>query len=303
MEDHMNMKMRFGYKLLTFFAFALAVTLVINGYSLKSIAQELYSPRIIDMSFYSESLKKEQKVEVYLPPGYSNDTTYPVLYVLHGKDGNEKSWFNGFWGISGAKIDQTAERLIKEHSIKPMIIVSPPIDNSYGVNTSIQPRHFNDHDEGLYEDFLIKELIPYIDSQYRTEKNRTGRFIGGISMGGYAALHAALSHPDLFSKAGGHSAALRMQPGDGSGIEWIFNGRSRDQLDPLFQVEHMERTDISVLLDHGDHDHSWLREGNESMFQRLTEKNIKVTYTIGKGGHDYRYWSSQTEAYLKFYSY
>ncbi|MCY9666495.1 esterase family protein [Paenibacillus alginolyticus] len=296
------MKVRFRYKFFTLPALIVVIILVINGFSFKSIAQELYSPRIIDLSIYSDSLQKDQTVEVYLPPGYSNEKTYPVLYLLHGKDGNMKSWFNGFFGISGAKINQTADRLIKKQSIKPMIIVSPQIDNSYGVNTSMQARHFKDHDEGMYEDFLTKELVPYIESQFHTERNREGRFIGGISMGGFAALHAAISHPDLFSKAGGHSAALRLQPGDGSGIDWLFNGRNRDQLDPLYQVDHMVSTNISVFLDHGDHDHSWLSEGNEIMFQRLTQKKVKVTYTIGKGGHDYRYWSSQTETYLKFYS-
>lgn len=85
-----------------------------------------------------------------------------------------------------------------------MIIVCPNLDNSRGINASneykeVQGKYGTVH-LGLYEDYLIKEIIPYIDKNYKTICNRENRYIGGISSGGYIALHNGLRHQDLFSK-------------------------------------------------------------------------------------------------------
>jgi enterochelin esterase-like enzyme len=281
----------------------LLIVLLMNGFNFSAIINQFYHPWIVVTEIHSESLKKNQNVSIYLPPGYEKGETYPVLYLLHGKDGNEKSWFNGFFGISAAHIDKTADHLIKEQKIKPMIIVSPMIDNSYGVNTSTKSTKVGDHNEGLYEDFIVKELIPYVDSHFSTIQNKSGRYIGGLSMGGFSALYLAFSHPDLFSKVGGHSAALRLDVNTGSGIGWLFaNGRSRDDIDPLYLAEQAGNDGISVYLDHGDMDHAWLVEGNKVLYSKLQSKNMKVQYVSKSGGHDYTYWSSQTAPYLMFYA-
>ncbi|KIL34445.1 hypothetical protein SD71_20405 [Cohnella kolymensis] len=258
---------------------------------------------MIETEIYSNSLMKNQNVNIYLPHGYNEAQKYPVLYLLHGKDGNENSWFNGFFGISAAHIDRTADRLIKEQKIKPMIIVSPMIDNSYGVNTSSTNKKVGDHNEGLYEDFIVKELIPYVDSNYSTIQSRDGRYVGGLSMGGFSALYLAFAHPDLFSKVGGHSAALRLDVNAGSGIGWLFqNGRDRENIDPVYLADHVVNNGLSVYLDHGDMDHSWLIEGNKTLFTMLTANKMNVQYVIQPGGHDYKYWSRQIAQYLMFYS-
>ncbi|WP_233711192.1 alpha/beta hydrolase [Lederbergia citrisecunda] len=294
---------KYLYRIVPPLLFLFFIVLVMNGFSLESIVREFYHPQIIESKIDSDFLRKVQKVNIYLPPKYNKDHKYPVLYLLHGKDSNEQSWFNGFLGINAAKIDQTADRLIKEQKINPLIIVSPMIDNSYGINTSTITKKIDDHDEGLYKDYIIKELIPYIDSEYCTIQDKSGRFIGGISMGGFAALHLAFVHNDHFSKVGGHSAAIRTDEKAGSGINWLFsNGNSREQIDPLYLSESLEKEDISVYLDHGTMDHDWLVEGNKALYMKLKERQIDVQYVTNLGGHDYKYWSSNTERYLLFYA-
>ncbi len=91
---------------------------------------------VTQIRFYSHSLKKEMNLAVYLPPGYSNNKKYPVLYLLPGYDANENSWMNGYFGFHGINVNALADQIIRSGQIRPSIIVSPQLDNSYGINTS-----------------------------------------------------------------------------------------------------------------------------------------------------------------------
>lgn len=64
---------------------------------------------------------------------------------------------------------------------------------------------------GMYEDYFIKEIVPLTDKTFNTIKDRKGRYIGGISAGGYAALHNTFRHQHMFSKVGGHMPALELK--------------------------------------------------------------------------------------------
>ena len=88
---------------------------------------------VTQIRFYSHSLKKEMNLAVYLPPGYSNNKKYPVLYLLPGYDANENSWMNGYFGFHGINVNALADRMIRSGQIRPSIIVSPQLDNSYAI--------------------------------------------------------------------------------------------------------------------------------------------------------------------------
>ena len=145
-------------------------------------------------TIHSGILGKDMNLAVYCPDGYEN-TNLPVLYFLHGRSGNETllQWLG---------IDKTADELISTGEIKPFIIVCPNLDNSRGINSSdiyreIHGKHGMVH-QGRYEDYLIREVIPYIDNAFQTDNSREGRYIGGISSGGYTALHIGLRYQELF---------------------------------------------------------------------------------------------------------
>ncbi|WP_462410071.1 alpha/beta hydrolase [Neobacillus sp. Marseille-QA0830] len=281
----------------------LLVLLILNGFSFQSLIDTVYSPNIKELKMNSPSIKKGMKVNVYIPPNYSTKKKYPVLYLLHGKDGNQNSWMYGFLGISAINIQQKADKLIKEHKIQPLIIVSPQIDNSYGVNSLYETKEYKDYSKGMYEDYIVHDLIPYIDKHFSTLTTRENRFIGGLSMGGFAALHIAFRHPDLFSKVGGHSPALRKDPASGTDISWLFpSQKEREERDPLYLAKNLKPGELKIYLDNGEKDHDWLIEGNEILVDTLKQKGIDVQYKESPGGHDYKYWSSQTKNYLMFYA-
>lgn len=159
------------------------------------------------IDYKSKILKRCLPINVYLPQGYSESRKYPVLYLLHGYNGNENDWLQKI-GL-GEKI----RRMTEEGQIIPCIVVAPKIDNSYGMNTSKKTTIIGEYPNqlyhlGMYEDYICSEVVGYIDKNYSTIASREGRFIGGSSMGGLASLHIAFRHKDLFSKVGGHMSAL-----------------------------------------------------------------------------------------------
>jgi enterochelin esterase-like enzyme len=201
------------------------------------------------ISFYSSSLKKTMQVDIYLPPDYDSGKRYPVLYLFHGKDGNADTWMNGAIGIN-----DIANRLIQSGKIRPLIIVSPEIDNGYGINTALTTASVGGYNRGMYEDYIIRDLVPYIDRHYSTIPDKTHRYIGGLSMGGFAALHDAFLHPDMFSKVGVLSAAL--WAGELPDVlRWIYPDPSAQSArDPITIAEHRKLNGLSTLIIVGDTD-------------------------------------------------
>lgn len=136
---------------------------------------------------------------VYLPGEYAMkpEKRYPVIYYLHGGSGNQRE---GRWLIA------KADKAINEGRMKPVIIVCPqalPIGWYINANTT-DPKVTS----GPIEDVMLGDLIPYIDSHYRTIASREGRGIEGFSMGGRGTLLLAFKHPDLFCAASSVAGAL-----------------------------------------------------------------------------------------------
>jgi enterochelin esterase-like enzyme len=131
--------------------------------------------------------------KIYLPKGYDKKRSegYPVVYLLHGSEGNENSWDDFF-----EKLDE----MIEKKEIEPLIAVVPAAGNSYWVNSK---KH------GHYESAVIDDLIPHIDKKYNSIADRSGRFISGYSMGGFGALRYSMVYPDLFSGAALLSPAIQ----------------------------------------------------------------------------------------------
>jgi enterochelin esterase-like enzyme len=244
----------------------------------------------------STALGKQMKVNVYVPKGYSKERRFPVLYALHGKNGDENTFFS-----NGLNVNKRADKLIQSGEIEPLIIVAPEFDNSYGINSSSVLAEKNEYGLGMYEDYLIKDLIPIIDANYSTIAGSEGRYIGGISMGGYAAFHLAFTYPDLFSKVGGHSAAVWKDTPDY--LSWMYEGgQAQSEVDPVMLASTTDLSGLSIYLDHGDKDHKHIIEGNIALLEQLDK--VKATYEnhISSGGHNNKYWSSQMDNYLRFYA-
>jgi S-formylglutathione hydrolase FrmB len=174
------------------------------------IQAQSQNPVVKKDSFYSPSVQLQLKYSVILPAGYYKKSKQrcPVVYLLHGHTGNYTSW------ITYAKLPA---QLTTEYNC---IIILPDAGNSWYVNWSGQ----TDGKLHLWEDMLVKDLIPEVDKKYRTIGDKTGRAIGGLSMGGFGALAVGLKNPTLFrfvfSSAGAINFCLN-----------IKNEMKRDTLD------------------------------------------------------------------------
>jgi len=160
----------------------------------------------LEMATYeSKSVGTTRKMQVYTPPGYAKDKKYPVLYLLHGIGGDETEWQRF------AKPNVLLDNLIADGKAEPMIVVMP--------NGRAQK---NDRAEGnvygaaaafaAFEQDLLGDLIPAIESRYSVEADREHRAIAGLSMGGGQSLNFGLAHLDTFAWVGAFSAAPNTKP-------------------------------------------------------------------------------------------
>ena len=255
---------------------------------------------VTQIRFYSHSLKKEMNLAVYLPPGYSNNKKYPVLYLLPGYDANENSWMNGYFGFHGINVNALADQIIRSGQIRPSIIVSPQLDNSYGINTSLKTGSINGYGRGMYQDYLMENVIPYIDHHYSVSKARKNQFIGGFSMGGFAALHDAFLYPTKFSKVGVMSAALWVEPLPAV-LTWIYPTNSLKRArDPIELAQERPLRGLSVEIIEGKSDP--FVQADEVLSSVLKKIGVHLTYSEYPGGHTYSFWRSHAAQLLLYFA-
>ena len=155
--------------------------------------------------FTSRLFRNTRFVRVWLPPGYDEPSNanhfYPVFYLNDGQNLFESSIaFGGVeWGV-----DETADRLIREGKVPPMIIVG--IDNTgkdrireYMPHRSLYPKLLRAQGR-YYPDFLIKEVMPFIESTYRVATNPESTGLGGSSLGALIALYTVMVRPGVFGR-------------------------------------------------------------------------------------------------------
>lgn len=153
---------------------------------------------IIDTSFYSNALQETMLVDVYLPPGYDEnpDWNYPVIYYLHGWGGNQNNGSNSAMSI--------ADNLIGQNLINPVIIVSAdnspgPFGGSWYINSILW---------GDYEDYMMIDLVSWIDNTYRTIPEKNGRALLGQSMGCAGSFRLGILYKDMFRAITGHAGPM-----------------------------------------------------------------------------------------------
>ncbi len=150
---------------------------------------------------------KRRKANIYLPPGYSAESKYPVLYLLHGIGGDETEWLNV------ASPNVVLDNLIADGKAVPMIIVMPngraiPDDRAGG--NAFEPAKAAGF--AKFEGDLLDCLIPVIQAKYSTYTDREHRAIAGLSMGGGQTFNFGFGHMDTFAWLGAFSSAPNTKP-------------------------------------------------------------------------------------------
>lgn len=137
----------------------------------------------------------DRNVTIYLPPGYDENPSqrFPVIYLLHGYTATNRLWQGGQY-LGGLNIKNITDALIESGGMRPLILVMPD-----GENTYMGSWYTNSSVTGNWEDFIVQDLVEYIDSNYRTLGQVASRGIAGHSMGGYGTIVLAMKHPEVYS--------------------------------------------------------------------------------------------------------
>ena len=226
------------------------------------------------VTYYSNVLKKFRRFHIYTPPGYeANQLKYPVLYLLHGANESDDSWSTV--GRSNFILDN----LIADGKGVPMIVVMPNghIDQTPPNPGAPAPLR---GEFATFPNEFFSDIMPYVESHYRTIPDRPHRAIAGLSMGGAQTLNIAFAHLDWFSSIGvfssgilggnvadwekNHMAALD-DPGLKKGLKMIwFSTGSDDSLLPVSKasVEMLNRHGFTATFQESSGAHTWVNWRN-----------------------------------------
>lgn len=200
----------------------------------QAIAQQ--SGKVVSFTLKSRSLQNtggenpNRKVSVYLPPDYDQaGKRFPVIYYLHGFMGTDSIY---------SSMKMILDRGIAQKKIRSFILVQAnqytQFEGSFYSNSSLT---------GNWSDFTAKELVDYVDKNFKTIPNRESRGIGGHSMGGYGAIKIGILHPEVFS------SVYALSPGLLAFVkEFGPNSESFKELSKVKTVDELKRTYYPKVL-------------------------------------------------------
>ena len=232
------------------------------------------------MWYESRTLGMNRRITVYTPAGYEDsDENYPVLYLLHGMGGDENAW------SELGRATQILDNMIAEGKVAPMIVVMPngnaalqaaPGESYLGftIPTMQLPKTM----EGSFETHF-PELVDFVDSHFRTVKEKKGRAIAGLSMGGFHAMQISKEYPDMFEYVGLFSAAIMPDKHVKSPIYDNLEAKIRRQFEA-------KPTLYWIAIGKDD----FLYEANKEYRKILDEKGYDYKYYETPEGHIWKNW-------------
>ncbi|HEY5913837.1 MAG TPA: alpha/beta hydrolase-fold protein [Verrucomicrobiae bacterium] len=233
------------------------------------------------IEYDSRTLGTRRQLRVYTPPGYSTDRKYPVLYLLHGLNSN-----NGQW-LGGCRAANVIDNLLADGKTEPMIMVFPSCDaNVTATNaeatTRIEPGGRRGNFEGYgapFENDLLKDIIPFIESHVSVYADSEHRALAGLSMGGGQTLNIGLAHPETFAYLGGFSSApnTREVGGMSSDSKLLPDPEAAKKL-KLIWIACGNR-DVLIRVSQGVH-------------RVLKENSVAHVWNVDSHAHDDPEWSS-----------
>lgn len=228
-------------------------------------------------SYFSDTTGKYRKVNIILPPDYTEEKEYPVLYLLHGIGGDENEWLDG-------NPAYVVGNLVAEGLAKDMIIVIPNCRAraNDAATTEFSLEHYKAFDNFIND--LRDNLMPYMEDNYSIATGRKNTAIAGLSMGGRESLNIGLHMPETF----GYIAAF--SPGFGV-FAYEANGVKEDGLftEETFRLPEEYKDHTLLMLNNG------ISEGGENALggqcHKVFEKNeIPHLFYVTEGGHDFKVW-------------
>jgi S-formylglutathione hydrolase FrmB len=290
----------------------LVVSIGILGFALYAAAQRggfrdvvPDGSRVEYKTFNSKLMNREIRYGIYLPPSYASSPTkkYPVLYFLHGLFENEMRWSTR--GMTDLKLD----KMIADGKIGEFVVAIP-----FGANSFYTNRRSGGEP---WEDMIVNEFVPMVESTYRVNATRANRGISGTSMGGYGALKLAMKHPDLFGSVSAHSAVLLANLNDArvndrrlSMFQGLFDqiyGISQDMTywdanNPMTLAQDTKKLNgLKIYFDCGTEDDYGFQIGTKILDDMLTKAGYAHEAHLYPGNHGWDYALQHTDASLLFH--
>lgn len=262
----------------------LPIFALLSIFSTKSTAQSIISPspegfdqvdpnipkgKIDTLTYFSSTVGIDRKTLVYTPPGFVITEKYPVLYLLHGKGGDEKEW------LTQGQPQVILDKLYAQNKLEPMIVVLPngrAMKDDRALGNMFDPEKVAAFT--TFEKDLIRDLIPFIEKSLPVLTDRENRALAGLSMGGGQSLNFGLKNLDLFAWVGGFSSA----PNTKMPAELLPN--------PTLAKEKLRLLWVSC----GDQDN--LLHISQRTHDYLKEKEVPHVFYLEPGGHDFKVWKN-----------
>lgn len=242
----------------------------ISQYQLKQGGTELGS--VEPITYYSEVVGADREAYVYLPPNYSTDKKYPVLYMIHGIGCDRGQWVS-------MRLNEILSNMICRKEVVPFVAVIPSVIPKDGVSSNtLGPENIGAFT--MFEEEFLKDLEPYVLKNYSVSADRKDTGVCGLSMGGMEALHLGFSIKDHFNYIGSFSAAPTLNQ-------------------DLLTLEGWKTTPETILICTGTADGTVGENPNN--YHMTLEKNgvDHIWYQFPKGGHDDRVWKNGLVNFLK----
>ena len=265
--------------------------------------QPTFSQAKVDtISVFSAAMQKSLKAAVTLPSTYqSGNQSYPVLYLLHGGSGAFDDWHK--------KVTEPGlvNRLSDQYNL---IIVTPGVGPaSYYYDSPLM-------DSVRYETYMIEELIPFVDKNYRTLAQKESRAITGLSMGGHGAIMLSAKHPELFVAAGSMSGVMNIDTRMWTVPEDFRKLRQEGQKQMLGEINYnapdfnsytavglarkIHENGLALIIDCGVDD--FLIHTNRQLRSILLWNQTPHDYIERPGAHTWTYWTESLPVHLLFFN-
>ncbi|MFF2015059.1 alpha/beta hydrolase [Paenibacillus sp. NPDC058177] len=230
---------------------------------------------IVKKNLWSESLQEERKLRIYLPPGYNEVLSYPVVYCQDGEE-----FFNF------GRIATLAGQLILEEDVEPFIIVGVEVDVK--VRTQEYAPFGNRFEQ--YLSCFAEEIIPFIEHNYPVRRTPDERILAGDSLGGSVSLHLALAYPSIFNRilslSGAFYPETREMIEDEEDLSWL----TINMVVGLQETEYKTDTGVYDFVDM-----------NRKTKALLEERGATVSYREKDGVHLWGFWQKELPESLLYF--
>lgn len=248
----------------------------------------VWAARVDTVATYSASMRKEIKAVVITPQSYNQSRQYPVVYLLHGYSDNYSGYIRKVKGLADWS-----------DTYNFIIVCADGGFSSWYWDSKIDTNY-------KYETYVAKELVSYIDERYKTIKDKKGRAITGLSMGGHGALYLAIRHQDIFGAAGSIAGGVDIRPFPNNWDmskrigDYASNPEQWDQHTVINMLHLIKPKSLSLIIDCGIDD--FFFRVNEHLHQELLYRNIPHDYISKPGGHDWNYFGSAVVYHLLYFN-